>query len=140
MKHVIRIALLLLPLIVIGCSKQNQTQTAANSQTGEVSVDELATMIEQQQVTVLDANNANTRQKYGVIPGSTLLSSYDSYEISELPAEKEANLVFYCANTQCSASHKGAARALEAGYVNVKVLPAGIAGWKDAGRETQAVQ
>jgi hypothetical protein len=49
--------------------------------------------------TVLDANDAEFRDKNGVIPGAKLLSSFDHYDIQkELPADKNAPLVFYCSN------------------------------------------
>jgi hypothetical protein len=51
-------------------------------------------------VVILDANVVPTRERYGVIPGARLLSSYDNYDVAtELPAAKNAKLVFYCANT-----------------------------------------
>lgn len=49
-------------------------------------------------VHIYDANAAGTRQKYGVIPGATLLDSDDKYDLSVLPPDKHAKLVFYCAN------------------------------------------
>ena len=50
-------------------------------------------------VTVLDANEPDVREKDGVIPGAKLLSSFNRYDIQkELPADKNAPLVFYCTN------------------------------------------
>jgi len=50
-------------------------------------------------VTILDANDAEFRQKNGVIPGARLLSSSEHYDVNkELPAAKDAPLVFYCSN------------------------------------------
>jgi len=50
-------------------------------------------------VTVLDANEPDVREKNGVIPGAKLLSSFNRYDIQkELPADKNAPLVFYCTN------------------------------------------
>jgi hypothetical protein len=46
-----------------------------------------------------DANGAGTRDQYGVIPGAYLLNSDDHYKLSVLPPDKDATLVFYCANT-----------------------------------------
>ena len=52
-------------------------------------------------VVILDANIEPTRDKYGVIPGARLLTSYDDYDVAtELPPAKNAELVFYCANTR----------------------------------------
>jgi rhodanese-related sulfurtransferase len=87
--------------------------------------------------TPVDANGKETRAKQGVIPGAVLLTSSSQYAVEELPKEKDAKLVFYCANEKCSASHKAAKRALENGYTDVAVLPEGIAGWKQAGQPTQ---
>jgi hypothetical protein len=50
-------------------------------------------------VTILDANEPDVREKNGVIPGAKLLSSFNHYDIQkELPADKNAPLVFYCTN------------------------------------------
>ncbi|HVP59751.1 MAG TPA: hypothetical protein VMT11_04310 [Myxococcaceae bacterium] len=50
-------------------------------------------------VTVLDANEAEFRERNGVIPGARLLSSFDAYDLrTELPADRNAPLVFYCSN------------------------------------------
>ncbi len=51
-------------------------------------------------VLILDANVAHERQVYGVIPGARLLPSPEHYDVAaELPSDKSARLVFYCANT-----------------------------------------
>ncbi|MGH7916458.1 MAG: hypothetical protein ACREQE_03240 [Candidatus Binataceae bacterium] len=49
-------------------------------------------------VHIFDANGPDVRDKYGVIPGSRLLSSDDNYSLSELPSDKNAQIVFYCTN------------------------------------------
>ena len=86
---------------------------------------------------IFDANNDDTRKKDGAIPGAKLLSSFDEYNVSkELPASKDASLVFYCANTHCMASHAAAERAVDAGYTHVAVMADGIQGWKKAGQKT----
>jgi len=91
-------------------------------------------------VAILDANGERTRKAHGKIPSATLLSHYADYKMAELPKDKSKGLVFYCSNTQCGASKKGAKRALLAGYTNVGVLPVGVMGWKEAGKKTEAVQ
>lgn len=48
---------------------------------------------------IYDVNLQNVREQYGIIPGARLLSSPDKYDIAtELPADKHAQLVFYCTN------------------------------------------
>ena len=53
----------------------------------------------QSPVHIYDANGASTRAQYGAIPGATLLSSDDHYDLAILPQDKKSKLVFYCANT-----------------------------------------
>ena len=89
-------------------------------------------------VAIYDANGQETRNKDGMIPGAHALSSHEGYDVKkELPATKETPLVFYCANTQCTASHAAAERAVGAGYTHVSVFADGIQGWKTAGYEVQ---
>jgi len=51
-------------------------------------------------VQIFDANHPSTRENFGIIPGAHLLSSSSNYDVAkELPADKNAKLVFYCADT-----------------------------------------
>ena len=51
-------------------------------------------------VMIYDANHPDTRAQYGIIPGAHLLPSADGFSVTrELPPDKNARLVFYCANT-----------------------------------------
>lgn len=104
-----------------------------------VSVDDLDTQLASGGCQAVDANGDSTRKRLGVIPGAVLLTDSDEFKPSELPADKSKALVFYCANTSCGASHHAAAKALTAGYTNVKVLPAGIAGWVKAGKKVSTI-
>jgi rhodanese-related sulfurtransferase len=90
-------------------------------------------------VYLYDANNKDTRTSDGIIPGAKLLANSTHYEVAVLPASKDANVVFYCANTECTASHSAAKRAIEAGYKNVSVFADGIEGWKKAGLKTDKI-
>ena len=66
-----------------------------------IRVDALASMIadSNSHVNIYDANGWALRSRAGVIPGAHLLTSDDKYDIAkELPAEKSAKLVFYCAD------------------------------------------
>lgn len=87
---------------------------------------------------ILDANNEATRKKDGVIPGSKLLSSSKHFDTAaELPKDKNLKLVFYCANTKCTASHEAAKKAMRSGYTDVSVLADGIQGWAKAGKPVE---
>lgn len=83
-------------------------------------------------VTIVDVNDEETRTEKSMVPGATKLSSYDKYAMSELPADKSATIIFYCYNTLCPASGLAADRAIDAGYKDVRVMKAGIVGWKEA--------
>jgi rhodanese-related sulfurtransferase len=51
-------------------------------------------------VQIFDANHPSTRERFGIIPGAHLLSSYDNYDAAkELPADKNIKIVFYCADS-----------------------------------------
>ena len=124
--------------VLAGCSKKDAAKHEKLSDTvPTITIDELDAKLSTYQA--VDANGEGTRKKMGVIPGAVLLTDSESYSTSELPADKSKTLVFYCANTHCSASHEAAARALTAGYMNVKVLPDGIAGWVQAGKKVQNI-
>lgn len=103
----------------------------------ELSVPEVAGLIQAKTATVVDANNSETREKMGVVPGAVLLTSSHDFALSELPAAKDTKLVFYCGGTMCRASDSAAKRAAQAGYADVSVMRAGIKGWKDAGKTTE---
>ncbi len=90
-------------------------------------------------VNILDVNPLDVRAQTGTIPGARLLASYNYDVATELPPDKNADLVFYCRNTKCMASHAAANRALKAGYTDVSVMADGIEGWKNAGMRTDPV-
>src|SRR5689334_19115365 len=94
----------------------------------EVSVADVATFIKNKTATVVDANGTDTRQEQGVVPGAILLTSFNEYALSELPAAKDTKLVFYCGGVKCRASDGAAKRASEAGYADVSVMREGIRG------------
>ena len=104
-----------------------------------VTIDQAAQQITSGKATAVDANGEATRKHMGVVPGAVLLSDSETYQVSELPTDKSTPLVFYCANTACSASHQAAEKAVTAGYEHVEVMGDGIAGWVKAGKQTQQI-
>ena len=85
---------------------------------------------------LVDANNEMFRSRNGVIPGAMLLTSLQFEPTKELPPVKDQQLIFYCANAHCGASHMAAKKAMDSGYTNVSVMPEGLMGWKIAGQPT----
>ena len=66
-----------------------------------IRVDNLASLMNNpnSHVNIYDANGWGLRSTAGVIPGAHLLTSDDRYDVAkELPAQKNAKLVFYCAD------------------------------------------
>ena len=104
-----------------------------------LSVEELAARTASgAQLTLCDANNEDTRQRFGVIPGATLLTHYRDYDVaSELPADQGASLVFYCHSEMCGAAADAARTALAQGYRDVFVMAPGITGWTEAGQPVE---
>ncbi len=126
----------LAPTAAFACDGAAKTTSASVAEPKAVTVTELAGWNKEKKATAVDANNDETRATEGVIPGAVTLTSVAKYDMKELPTDKSGKLVFYCYNEQCGASHQAAKRAVEAGYKNVAVLPAGIIGWKKAGQVT----
>ena len=66
-----------------------------------IRVDRLASLMNDpnSHVNIYDANGWGLRSTAGVIPGAHLLTSDDKYDVAkELPPNKSAKLVFYCAD------------------------------------------
>jgi rhodanese-related sulfurtransferase len=133
--------LLLASLLALGslsaCTKDAAKAPAADpaATLPVASVDDVDKMIADGSCVPVDANSPATRTRMGTVPGAVLLTDYEKFAPSELPADKTKKLVFYCANEQCGASHEAAARALTAGYTDVRVMSAGISGWVKAGKK-----
>jgi len=128
--------------LALGCnsrpteSKATEKVPAAEQHVAELSVPAVAAALKDKKVVAVDANNPETREKYGVVPGAVLLTDHRSYALTELPSDKSSALVFYCGGTQCRASDAAATRALSAGYASVSVMRDGIKGWVGAGQAT----
>jgi rhodanese-related sulfurtransferase len=82
--------------------------------------------------------DANPREIYDEhhLPGARWVP-YDGVTAEMLSSDKATPLVFYCANTRCSASHVAARQANTLGFTSVHVMPDGIFGWVEAGRPTE---
>jgi rhodanese-related sulfurtransferase len=95
----------------------------------------LQEMLLNQKVTVFDVNSRQSWMNAHV-PGALSLDPVN-YLDGDLPADKSANLVFYCSNQFCRKAPNAARRAKELGYTNVKVMSAGISGWISANLPTE---
>ena len=88
-----------------------------------------------EELTFCDANNSDTRERFGVVPGAVLLTSYRDYNVAaELPSDPETTLVFYRHSETCGAAGDAARKAVVSGYRDVWVMAPGIKGWVEAGQ------
>lgn len=135
---------LALMVFVLGCkdaSSASATEPAPNdapaatAEISEISVDDASKALESGAIAV-DANSASTREKNGTVPNAIILTSSYKYDLAQLPEDKSQNLIFYCSNTNCTASDAAAERASSNGYEKVSIMREGIKGWKDAGKPT----
>ncbi len=101
-----------------------------------VSPGELHHLIQRDSVTTVDVNS---RQSWSTahVPGALNLDP-GGYADTDLPADREAMLVFYCSNLFCRKAPTAAQRAKRMGYRNVRVMSAGISGWIDADLPTES--
>jgi rhodanese-related sulfurtransferase len=92
-----------------------------------LSVEEVERLLEQSQAVVIDTNHAHAWAQ-GHVPGAMNLDPGE-YTETDLPSDKNATLVFYCAGPVCPMAPGAAKRAIKMGYRNVFVMPEGISGW-----------
>ncbi|MBX6386996.1 MAG: rhodanese-like domain-containing protein [Microbispora sp.] len=107
----------------------------AKGQLRELSVDEVADGLVKSGFHVFDVN-PHARWAMGHVPGAVNLDPAD-FTAADLPAERDATLVFYCSDPSCGASRFAARRAQQMGYAHVFVMPAGIRGWLKAGKPVE---
>ena len=133
------LAALALVALLGACANSSESR-ATEHEPKHIQVQALAQSLSANACTALDVNTPAVRTRHGRIPQARLLSDYRQYSLDELPDDRDRPLVFYCANERCSASDAAARRALQAGYRDVSVLRAGIAGWAKAGQQTLPVE
>lgn len=64
-------------------------------------------------------------------------ASQDSFDLSKLPADKAAPVVFFCNSGSCWKSYKASVTAMKAGYTKVQWFRGGMPEWVAAGLPTQ---
>ena len=102
----------------------------------ELSVEEAAELIAQGRAIVIDVN-PRRRWASGHLPGAINLDPSEFTE-ADIPADKGATLIFYCADHGSAASRYAARKAARLGFVHVFLLPAGLKGWMAAGHRAMA--
>jgi rhodanese-related sulfurtransferase len=102
---------------------------------GSLTVDEVSKKLEQKGAYIFDANSLKVFGE-GHVSGAVNLPGL-KYPESILPKDKNATLIFYCKNEQCTASHEAAKQAAKYGYKNLYIMSAGIDGWAAAGKPVE---
>ena len=64
-------------------------------------------------------------------------ASADSFDLSKLPSDKNAAVVFYCNGLDCWKSYKASVVAIKAGYKKIQWLRGGFPEWKGKGFATE---
>lgn len=91
-------------------------------------------LLGQDNVWFLDVNTPEIWQQ-GHIPGAVWINQAQWQKL--LPENRDATLIFYCANRLCLASHDAASMVMTLGYQHVFHMPDGIFGWMSSGRSIE---
>ena len=83
-----------LALAAIGCHHETKS---ADEGFGSLTVDQVEAMVNAHSASIYD-NNSQERWQKSHVPGAKWVQ-FDEVKASDLPTDKTANLVFYCANT-----------------------------------------
>jgi rhodanese-related sulfurtransferase len=91
-------------------------------------------------VMIIDARPKRAKYDKGHIPMAVSIpdSQFDKMT-DQLPADKNALLIFYCGGLKCKLSHKSARKAEKLGYTNVKVFADGFPGYMNVAANYAAV-
>jgi AhpD family alkylhydroperoxidase len=94
----------------------------------DISLSDLKLAVAESAVVLIDCNGS---ESYAAshIPGAIDFEAAGSDLAKQLPQNKAALIVAYCAGPKCLAYKAGVAAAAQLGYTNVKYFPGGITGW-----------
>ncbi|QIZ75472.1 rhodanese-like domain-containing protein [Ferrimonas lipolytica] len=99
-----------------------------------ITMQEAESLVGQEGVYFYDVNTLELWAE-GFIPGAVHFFVEDWKSL--LPEDKDAHLIFYCANRLCNASEIAAYSVMKLGYTHVRQMPDGIFGWRMSGRPTE---
>lgn len=75
-------------VVLVGCKREAVVK--------DIAVADAAAQFLAKSATPVDANTPEYREGAGWVPGAVLLSDYLEYPVTELPADHDRPLVFYC--------------------------------------------
>ncbi|HEU5078240.1 MAG TPA: rhodanese-like domain-containing protein [Opitutaceae bacterium] len=108
----------------------------AASKYPDISEKDLQAAIASKSVVLLDANGSDSYRE-AHIPGAIDFIAQEKQIGNLLPANKDALIVAYCGNEQCTAYKAAAKTAEKLGYTNIKHFAPGIQGWVKSGAPTE---
>ena len=85
--------------------------------------------------TIKGAKNVTYKEKSAKDVGFD--ATQDQFDLSKLPADKAAPVVFFCNAGECWKSYKASVVAIKAGYSKVNWFRGGMPEWQKAGLPTQ---
>ncbi|RTR40408.1 rhodanese-like domain-containing protein [Shewanella canadensis] len=103
-------------------------------QLNHITMVEAETLVGKEGVYFFDVNTLELWAE-GYIPGAIYFNVRDWKKL--LPKNKDAVMVFYCANRLCNASEIAARAVMKLGYTGVRQMPDGIYGWRLSNRQTE---
>jgi len=127
-----KLAILTISLF-IGLIYVNSNAANENLKAKSISAEEMHKMVgDKANFTIIDARYEKHYQAEH-IPGSINIPAdkVNSETLAEIAPDINAKLVFYCSDTECTASRIGAAKAIGAGYKYVYEFLGGIKEWKE---------
>ena len=101
-----------------------------------ISPRDLHTRMQGESIVVVDVNH-ESRWLQARVPGARHLDPL-TFTADDLPAGRDAMIVFYCSGPLCRKAPNAARRAKGMGYREVSVMSAGITGWLDASLPTES--
>jgi len=102
----------------------------------DVSVNQVKDLSKSKKAVIIDVNGSESYAE-GHVPGALDFEAIQAKLSEVLPKDKNALIVAYCGNPKCPAYLSAARAAEKLGYKNIKHMPAGIAGWKEAGMKME---
>src|ERR1700729_872518 len=93
----------------------------------DISVTDVNTAATSKAAVIIDVNGTDSYNA-GHVPGALNYDAIKDKLAANLPADKDALIIAYCANPKCGAYAAAANAAQKLGYKNIKHMTAGIAG------------
>lgn len=109
---------------------------AGSGKVSDISHADLQAAIAKKSAVILDVNGSDSYAE-GRIPGAIDFIANQQKLAALLPKDKNALVVAYCGNEQCTAYQAAASAAVALGYTNVKHYAPGIDGWKKSGAKVE---